>query len=415
MITLVLESPRVFDDDVQVLQEKLDLNVKKYQNEKTFFNTEASLVNIIRGEINYFWNLSKDFLGTNNSADIPSMEADNFANNIYRTINSVYTLAKLWGVEICKNKELEILEDIRTLIVHSGEQLTNLEQLGLNGFKDTQLGRIFYKEKDRILHFNDEHDKADYCIQIWSDKHERSKKDHLAEVDYHLKKESFSEGNIYLSFFDVKNIMLCYISDFLCAGSDGKLNEELKLLPDIKNKFIDQNQDIIEFKKIANLISKNMRGGLFKENNIVYWDGFGLKRLYEYSKKYIDNSDEIYRFINERIFIAISNFWDSYQNENMLDDDLPSLDIMDVFKDCRIGIKEKSYIESEKLFNNIAPYFNTSDSREVGDTDVIYLKKFIEYVKKVLKTNLDVKKPVNDIVCEYFIQLIANKLKENKK
>lgn len=52
-----------------------------------------------------------------------------------------------------KNDELKMLLDIRTLIVHSGEQLSKLESLELEGYKDSQLGRIFSRRDRNPFYF----------------------------------------------------------------------------------------------------------------------------------------------------------------------------------------------------------------------------------------------------------------------
>ncbi len=46
-----------------------------------------------------------------------------------------------------------MLLDIRTLIVHSGEQLSKLESLELEGYKDSQLGRIFSRRDRNPFYF----------------------------------------------------------------------------------------------------------------------------------------------------------------------------------------------------------------------------------------------------------------------
>ena len=60
---------------------------------------------------------------------------------------------------------------------------------------------------------------------------------------------------------------------------------------------------------------------------------FRVKRLYEYSQRRLDISDEVKNIIKERINARISKYWDDYQNENLTEDDLPDLDIRSVFSD----------------------------------------------------------------------------------
>ena len=59
---------------------------------------------------------------------------------------------------------------------------------------------------------------------------------------------------------------------------------------------------------------------------------FRVKRLYEYSQRRLDISDEVKNIIKERINARISKYWDDYQNENLTEDDLPDLDIRVYFQ-----------------------------------------------------------------------------------
>lgn len=47
------------------------------------------MVWIIRGCIDYFDQLDNEFLGIGNKSGIPSMQADHFANNLYRLNNAM--------------------------------------------------------------------------------------------------------------------------------------------------------------------------------------------------------------------------------------------------------------------------------------------------------------------------------------
>lgn len=71
-------------------------------------------------------------------------------------INFIDYLGRLWEVKVEKNDGLKLLLDIRTLIVHSGEQLTKLESLELEGYKNSQLGRIFSRRDHNPFHFLNE-------------------------------------------------------------------------------------------------------------------------------------------------------------------------------------------------------------------------------------------------------------------
>ena len=149
---------------------------------------------------------------------------------------------------------------------------------------------------------------------------------------------------------DVRDIILCHVENFLDCDGESIVNEESKVLPDIKNKVI--NEDIgIDFDKIAGISVKNLRGGYVKENGMDHWNGFGLKRLYEYSQRRLDISDEVKNIIKERINARISKYWDDYQNENLTEDDLPDLDIRSVFSDFTPKFEYKSYLEAKNYFN----------------------------------------------------------------
>ncbi|WP_277407380.1 hypothetical protein [Lacrimispora xylanisolvens] len=54
-------SNKKFLNTAENLEKKLNQNMEKYQNEMSFDNTEASLVWIVRGCIDYFDKLESDF------------------------------------------------------------------------------------------------------------------------------------------------------------------------------------------------------------------------------------------------------------------------------------------------------------------------------------------------------------------
>ncbi|ELS0386902.1 hypothetical protein R4W79_002840, partial [Enterococcus faecalis] len=207
---------------------------------------------------------------------------------------------------------------------------------------------------------------------------------------------------------DVRDIILCHVENFLDCDGESIVNEESKVLPDIKNKVINEDIGSIDFDKIAELVSKNLRGGYVKENGMDHWNGFGLKRLYEYSQRRLDISDEVKNIIKERINARISKYWDDYQNENLTEDDLPDLDIRSVFSDFTPKFEYKSYLEGEKLFQRVAPFFNTKDQHDA--TDIDYLFRFINEVEEALGKRLLLEQSVDNLVCEYFAQSIQVKI-----
>jgi len=409
-----VDSIRVVSDEkflstAENLKKKLEQNIEKYQNEITFNNTEASLVWIIRGCIEYFDKLESDFLGEGNVSGIPNMRADHFANNIYRLVNAIDYYSRLWNIDIVKNKEISLLLDIRTLFVHSGEQLTKVKSLELADYKDSQLGRIFKSNGHNPFKFIGVFSDMDYCIEIWNDKHDKSKRKCLAEVDYDMKKENYHDILIYLKAADVRNIMLLYVSCFLgIRDKTPNLRKEVKKLPDIKNRVINEKNSDINFDKIADLVSKDLRGGYIIESGIHHWNGFGLKRLLEYSRCRLGISDKVRDIISERVHNVVSKYWDDYQNDDIPDDELPDLDIRKVFSDFTPKFKLKHYLEGEKLFIHIAPYFNTRDEQDA--TDINYLAIFINEVTIALGKQLKLEQTVDGLICDYFVQSIQSKI-----
>lgn len=403
-------SNKKFLNTAENLEKKLNQNMEKYQNEMSFDNTEASLVWIVRGCIDYFDKLESDFLGEGNESGIPSMQADYFANNVYRLVKAIEYLSRLWNIKAVKCNAIKLLLDIRTLIVHSGEQLTNVESLEVSNYKDSQLGRIFRSKRRHLFWFEGEFSEMDYCIQIWNDKHDKSKIKHLTEVDYDLNNENYYDILIYLKADDVRNIMLLYIDDFLNVGdNNSQLKRDLKKLPDIKNNIINEEICDIDFDKIAMFISKDLRGGYVIESGIHRWNGFGLKRLLEYSRSCSNISNRVQEIICERIQSIVSKYWDDYQNVDISDDELPDLDIRKVFSDFTPDFELKHYLESEKLFRNICPYFNTRDTHDL--TDIGYLGRFINETNNALGQQLNLEQTVDGLICDYFVQSIQNKIK----
>ena len=409
MEKIKLNSSKKFSGTAKELKEKLEEKIDIYQTPTTYSNTEAPLLWIIRGSIKYFDKLDTEFLGIGNESGIPSMEADHFANNTYRLINAIDYLAEFWKLKIEKSDELKFLLDIRTLIVHSGKPINKVESLKLEGYKDSQLGRIFTRKECRAFPFPEEYSDMDYRIDVWNDKHDKTKKHNISKVDHHVENESYCDIGIYLKSSDVRDIMLCHIEKFVDCGNKTKPPQKVKKLPNIKAKVIDMESDTIDFDKIADLISKDLRGGYFKERGTEYWDGFGLKRLYDYSKKHLDTLDKVRVIIKEKLHTVMSKYWDDYQDENLTIDDLPNLDIRTVFKEFTPEFEYKGYLEGEKLFIHIAPFFNTrnySDKR----TDVGYLNMFVNEASNALGKKLSLGESIDDLVCDYFVQSIQVKI-----
>lgn len=100
----------------------------------------------------------------------------------------------------------------------------------------------------------------------------------------------------------------------------------------------------------------------------------------------------------------MSNYWDSYQDENIPDGEIPSLDIRQVFSEYTPEYAGKNYLEGQKLFSKIAPFFNTRNRDDASDID--YLAMFINYVNDALDVTLDLEQSVDQLICSYIVQSV---------
>lgn len=393
----------------QELKRKFNDMILYYNNDTTYANTEAAVTSIINGCIDYFFALDEEFLGEGNNSGIPDIKADHFANNIYRLTNAINYLSGLWKIKVKRSKEIIFLQDIRTLIVHSGESVNNLASLEIKGYKDSQLGHIFSRCKSRAFCFNNEFSEMDYCIQIWNDKHDRRKQYHISEVDYHIRNESYLDISVYVDHKDIRHIVLSYIDEFLNQKSESKrVEKNIKLPSKIKDKVINKDTHEIDFAKIAKLIRSKSRGGYYIENKIEYWNGFGLERLYIYAKAKKEIPYEVREYILDTIENVMLKFWDNYQDTDLLDEKIPDLDIRKIFSECTPSFELKSYLEGQKLFISIAPYFNTRNRND--KTDIDYLLQFIKEVNATLEGSINIEQTVDNLICDYFIQSILKKI-----
>lgn len=405
MEPICLTTSQQFTNTVEQLKKDLNFIVKERMEEVHFANTEGSLTWIIRGCIDYFANLNSDFLGNGNDSGVPSMETDHFANNFYRLSKALDYLGKLWKISVAKSAEWKLLEDIRTLIVHSGEQITQVESLALKEYKDTQLGRIF-KAQETMFQIPYEFTKYDYRITIWADKHDQSKKRPENEVDYDRKNQNYRDIDILLSAKYVRQVVLTQIEKFI----GGSLNRDpqvrpVKKLPDaIKNEVVES----MNFDKLEQLVRNKKRGGYVIENDTHHWDGFGLKRLWQYIEHRFIISNEVRAEIQKVIQRRLEKYWESYNNELVDDYDLPSLDVRIVFKEYTPKYELKSYLEGEKLFDYIAPTFNHKEGNDNSDID--YLRQFISYANKALGTELCLENTAEGIICDYFVKSVEKSL-----
>ncbi|MDQ0222300.1 hypothetical protein [Streptococcus moroccensis] len=410
MKPITLNNTKQFTSDAKILHEILESSRERFQNEKTFYNTEASVLWIIRGCIDYFDRLDSDFLGEGNDLGIPDAKADQFANNIYRLLNALEYLLELWKIEerIELNQDLSLLSDLRTWIVHSGEQVSNLISLSSQNFKDSQLGRII-KKGYQTFQFPKEYDDMDYRIEIWNDRKDKQKaRKFWTEVDYNAKKGNQVDLTIYLKAESIRNIVLSHIEEVLDLINSTDVKLAFKKLPEIKDRLIDSKAKSIDFDKIGELLAKGTRNvGYIIEDGVHHWDGFGLKRMLMYTQSHFPENHFIRKIVEERITKAINTFWECYQDPSTSAEEFPSLDIRHIFSDFTPRFDQKAYLEGEKLFHYIAPYFNTNvvDDR----TDIDYLNRFLIAVNDAFKIKMNTEQTVDNFVCDYFIQSIQSK------
>ena len=406
MEPIKLTTDYVFEGNVSDLIKDFDEIVQSHPGEFKFSNTEAALSWIVRGGLDYFDKLDSDFLGEGNASGIPSMRTDHFANNFYRLSNTLDYLCDLWKISLNQPKEWNLLKDIRTLIVHSGEQLTSFASIELEHYKDAQLGRIFKKDEDMFSKYDSDNE-FDYRIQVWTDKHDTSKRSEN-EVDYDNRKQNFRDIDILLNAADVRNIILSRIELFISEvkGKSPDVKKTPKLPEAVKGQIVVDG----DFDKLEALIRNKHRGDYIIENEEAIWFGFGLKRLWKYVSYRFGIQKNVQEVIKNIISSRLSEFWSAYNDETISDYELPSLDIRDVFKEYLPEYDKKHYLEGEKLFIHIAPMFNRKDS--LDSTDVDYLLRFVYVAQEALGTSLNLKNDVNGVVCDYFVKSVEVKLRE---
>lgn len=163
------------------------------------------------------------------------------------------------------------------------------------------------------------------------------------------------------------------------------------------------------FWKIRKTNQKQKKGDYSIRENIAYWDGFGLKKLHHYASCRFDIPNNI----REELILIIQNrvkdYYEAFNNENILHEDLPSLDVRDVFSNYTPDYEQKHYYEGDKLFSRIAPRFNTSDGNVCGRVEM--LAEFSYRTSMALGVNLELNNPVDDVICDYFVKSVESKLK----
>ncbi|WP_236005900.1 hypothetical protein [Desemzia sp. RIT 804] len=128
-----------------------------------------------------------------------------------------------------------------------------------------------------------------------------------------------------------------------------------------------------------------------------------------YTKSKIDIPSKARESILDTIENAMLTFWDDYQNEEILNEEIIDLDIRKVFGEYTPSFELKGYLEGQKLFINIAPFFNTRNRHD--QTDIDYLVKFINEVNNALEKTINLEQSVDGLICDYFVQSILKKIR----
>lgn len=411
---LKLKGISKFNGSIDDLKCKVDDFVERNPNTNKFLNTKASLICIIRGSLSYFDKLDSKFLGDNNDNGIPNESADHFVNTFYRLSNSLDYLFRMWHKQgsYPYSENWNILSDIRTLIVHSGEQITNLssvKSVGFKNYKDVQLDRLLNTKSNSCKCMKlcyPESSNFDYLITYGTDRHDLSKSRRENDLNYDNDHENFDEIVILINAKDVRDVVLSEVEQFLNQEYGKPVpTKTSKVLPEEVKKQVVRNCD---FDKLENLISKRSRGGYVIDDG-ARWAGFGLKRIMKYvSSKKSSVSDSVKNEIESVISTRLNEFCNSYNDLNSDDFDVKSLDCRDVFNDYLPTYELKSYLEGEKLFSNIAPDFNCKDRNDSVDVD--YLLKFICRIQNALGQSLNLEGTVDDLICEYVVKSVEKSL-----
>lgn len=415
MAYLKLNAVPKFNGTIKDLEKQFDKFIERNANK--FLNTKASLAWIVRGSLSYFDELDSTFLGDNNYNGIPNESADHFVNTFYRLSNSLDYLFKMWHKpdSFKYSDNWNILSDIRTLIVHSGEQITNLnsfKSIGFKNYKDVQLGRLLNTKSDsgklmRLCY--PDSSKFDYLISCWTDKHDLSKSRRENDLNYDNDHENFDEIVILINAKDVRDVVLSEVEQFLNQDSGKPVpTKKSKVLPKEVKKQVVCN---CNFDKLENLISHGSRGGYVIDNG-AWWDGFGLKRVMDYvSFRRNSLSDDVRNEIKSIISTRFNKFWNDYNNESISNNDLPNLDIRDVFDKYLPNYDYKDYLEGQKLFDKIVPNFNSKSGDDLVDVD--YLSKFIDCIQDALGCSLNLECTADDLICEYIVKSIEKSLRNS--
>lgn len=409
--TISLEKVETLNISPKELKGKLDRFIASRNTRSVDINTENSYNFILRGALDYFATLESDFLGASNDSGIPEMQSDHFANTFYRLSNTLRSYCQKLNIPRNISKNWNILLVIRTLIVHSGEPLSQLKAIDDSNFKDDQLERIIKLDStplSKILQLNSPN--AEYMITIQLDKHDRARNSHINDADYDWNKENFVTKPIFINSENIKNTVLSEINKFLdLANNQATVEEKLEKLPSKAKPIVVDNLDL---DKLAGMLNNKIRGGYMIENGQRHWDGFGLKRLLDYAHhRYGEPQNNTVSIIEEVIKTQINKFWDAYQDETISDNCLPSLNVFKVFAKYLPDYKEKGYLEGAKILS-IVPNFNSNTIKQ--ETDVDYLIEFICVIHEQTEIRLSLENTPNGIICDYIYKCVKQHCLRNQ-
>ncbi len=71
---------------------------------------------------------------------------------------------------------------------------------------------------------------------------------------------------------------MAQIEYFITSADQVKIVKSTRKFPPIE-VIIDKENNKVNFDKIAELVSKDLRGGYIIESGIEHWNGFGLKKI----------------------------------------------------------------------------------------------------------------------------------------
>lgn len=412
-----------FDGDYKNLIENFELAAKALTDHfNSHPNEEAPVLWIIRGAIEYFYKLDANFLGRGNDSGIPEEKADHFANNFYRLQNSMKLLSDEWYQQ--RNPDLSMIEDLRTLIVHSGSDVDKVFPTRIcQEYKTIQLGRILDKNHLTEKLFPSE-ELYDYRIEIWADKKlTRSPKD-KDNLDFYDENDATFDLSVYVSHEDIKSLILFEFQKFtqlLLEKSNKRLGSSTRIntQKDINNvKIIDRQTHTIKWDTLKKMVAIPS-GDYYKETGSWHWQGYGLQRIYErVATLKLDNITlfKVYSLIEK----AVEDYWYSYFNDFIATKKLNSLNPRVVFSQYTPSEwPHKVYLENKMALNVVTEF--SIENGISSNPDLDYLCRFLQEIDTQglhLTFNHTATNVFDNLYADYFIysvDLEVNRLRQRQQ